>query len=174
MMSTKTRQLRKFKVDAKGNIKIKFEERVIIAPENKEEDSREVVIKYSVEGEHKPHEDLTASFTKLRKFALEIGEFPDDTKTRNQYNMVSMDIAGDKDLQNSRVVFTMGKFIKGTKNKNIKVGPLPQVVMYGEEYPKADEMTKQIEAVIAEIWLYMDGKNADKVQLAFSFEKQAA
>jgi hypothetical protein len=172
MLSTKTRQLRKIKIDARGNVEIKFQERVIIAPENSAEDSKERSLNYIVEGNHAPHEDLTTAMTKLRKYALDICEFPDDPKTRNQFSVISCVISGDMDMQNSRVMFSIGKYVK-SRNKVVNIAT-PQTMMYGDEYAKADEMTKQIENVINEVWLYLDGKNADKVQMSFTFEKQAA
>jgi hypothetical protein len=170
-MSTKSRQLRKIKIDAKGNVEIKFEERVLIAPEGKEEDSREKTLMYSVEGDQQPHEDLRSAMTKLRKYALEICEFPDDAATRNQFSITSVVISGSMDKQDSRVMFSMGKYVKRS-NKVVNIAT-PQTMMYGEEYAKAAEMTKQINEVVNEVWKYLDGKNADKVQLAFAFEKAA-
>ncbi len=166
-MSTKTRHLRRIKLDTKSNVEIIFEERVIIAPGEKEEDSREKGGLYIFKGDQKPHDDLVQAMTKLRKFALESVEMPEDTKLRNQFSVVMVDIAGDMDLQNSRVKFLLSKYVKRS-NANVTFGPLPQIKMYGDEFHQAKEMTKGIEELAVEVWAYMEGKNADKVKLAFS------
>lgn len=168
----KTRQLRKIKIDSKDNVEITFEETVIIAPMGNEESSRECVNLYTVQCQHKPHKDLLEAMLGLRKFGLDICEFTDDTKIRTQFKVTSMVISGSIEMQNSRVMFSLSKWIK-SRSKAVNIAT-PQTMMFGDEYHDAEKMTKQIEKVIHEVELYLNGKNAEDIQLAFSFESAAA
>lgn len=166
-MDNKTHTLKKIKIDSKENVELIFEERVTVAPEGDEEASREIRNVYVATCQHKPHKDLLEAVLGLRKYALEICEFPSDAPTRNQFTVASMVISGDMELQNSRVMFSLSKWIK-SRGKTVNIAT-PQTMMFGDEYAKAAEMTKQIEKVIQEAWLYLSGKNGEKIQLAFNF-----
>lgn len=172
-MTSKTRQLRKIAIDEAGNVHIVIEERVIIAPPEGEEESKEKILRYTVQGDYAPHNDLKDALLKCRKYALDLHEFPDDTKYRSSISVLAINISGDMDLQNSRVIFELGKYVKRAE-KVVKIGKTHQNTMYGTEYEKEKEMTKAIEAVVAEVWEYLDGKNGENVQLSLQFEGETA
>lgn len=130
-----------------------------------EEEEQIISPEYTAKSPHAPHKDFLDAMKKLRKYALESSEMTVDSKEMPQWNVSEIKIAGDMDMQNSRVQFVMSKLVKRI-NKYIKVGPTPQVSMYPEKddalrYHNAEAMTKEIEKVIDEAFKYLSGKYAD-------------
>lgn len=169
---SQTLQVAKISIDQEDNVTIILQQRVIVAPSSDGEASREKYVRWSADTDFGPHPDLKAAMTGLRKYALEVVELPNDDKFRSQFDVISMDIAGDMDLQNSRVKLILGKYIKRT-NKLMKINDVPQVAMYTDEYDKAKDMVKAIEKVIAECWLYLNGKNGDGYQFSLGEQFEA-
>lgn len=165
------RQLRKIKITPDLKVEVSFIERVIIAPKDgMAEDSKQVMNEYLVVCKHKPHADLTNALLKLRKHAFDLCELNVESKDLSNYTVASLVISGDQVLRQSRALITLSKWIKRV-NKAVHI-VCPQTIMYEDsEYEKASEMTKQIEAVINEVWQYLNGKNDDAVQLAFAFDQ---
>lgn len=122
-----------------------------------------------------PHKDFINAMKKLRKFAFEIAEMTVDSKELPTWTVSEISISGDYVQQQSRVVMKLSHYIKSTK-KVIPLGPFPQVTMYPQnddavKYHNAAQMTKIIEEIIHEAWLYLDGKFDQKGQLPL-FELQ--
>ncbi len=165
--------LREITISRKGKVRVKFVELVAVPipdpndpnGEGDEEEKQDVkAIEYTVTSQHEPHDDLLKALKKLRKHALEICEIEVDGKHLNQYTVVGVKIQGDIVLRQSRVIMVIGKEVKRTGKQVLIV--TPQTTMYGEsEYEKAEEMSKLIEDVVSEVWLYIGGKYADDGQL---------
>ncbi len=116
-----------------------------------------------------PHKDFIDAMKKLRKFAFEIAEMTVDSKELPSWTVSEIKISGDYTNKQSRVIMKLAHYVKATK-KVIPLGPLPQVTMYPQKddavkYHNAGAMTKQIEEVIMEAWLYLNGKFDQKGQL---------
>jgi hypothetical protein len=108
---------------------------------------------------------LLEALLACRKYALDIGEFNAENKT--QYTVDSVEIKGRMDLQNSRVLFRLSKYVKRTsKMIPIDVG---ETIMYGDEYKDSTNMSKAIEKLIDEVWKYIGGKSAEGIQLSMIF-----
>lgn len=164
--SDSDRQITGITITAKGKVKISFVQITEIEPAEGEEASTTSVNEYSITSPNRPHKDFLDALKKLRKDAFAIAELNIDSKAQGAYTISSIRISGDIVLRQSRVVMTLAKEIKST-GKILKIGPLPQITMYGEsEYPKAEEMSKLIEAAIEEAWLYLGGKSEGETQLA--------
>lgn len=168
-MNAKTRQITSIEITAKEVVKIEVTETVMIAPEQEGGESREVENVYMIDGGYKPHKDLLEALLSCRKYALDLGEFSGEDRT--QYTVAKVKIAGNMALQNSRVSFTLNKWVKRT-GKAIKIEP-GEVTMYGDEYKDATKMSKQIEKLMDEVTQYINGKNGDN-QLCLSFATEEA
>lgn len=166
----RTTQINKITIDAKGNVRLTLTEIIIVPPKEADGESSQRTNRYVAECEHKPHEDFANALLGLRKYALEICEAPKE-ESRTKYSITTVVISGDMAAENSRVMFSMSKKLKTGKVLNMST---PQVMMYGEEFANAKDMTKQIQKVIEEAFAYLGGKNADDLQLSFSFLKSAA
>lgn len=163
-------QVKKVKIDAKDKVEITIHENVIIPPAIDGGDSKEITNEWPAKCSHKPHEDFKNELLKLRKYALEICEI--DEKTKTQYKVTSMVISGSMELEQARVMFSLRKDIKKLgRPANITT---PQILLYGEEYERAGELEEQVQRVIAEALLYVSGKTGEnngkeQLQLAFKF-----
>ena len=166
-MNVKTQQISFIKINHKDQVEIIVSETVLIAPEKDGEASREVLNEYPVKCGYKPNKSFKDAFLSLRQYGLELGEFSSEDKT--QYSVLSLEITGVMELQNSRAQITLSKWVKRT-GKNIKIQP-GEVMMYGDEYKNADKMTKAIEKVMDEAWKYIRGENAEGIQLSMLFEE---
>lgn len=168
-------QIAKIKMAPDANeVEIVIRQRVILAPSTGETESREKYVEWPAKTDFAPHDDLKAAMTNLRKFALDIIEMPTDEKTRTAFDVICVDISGDMDLQTSRVKLCLGKYVKRT-GKTVKINDVPQVAMYNtEDYADADKMTKAIENLIAECWLYLNGKNGEQFMFTLFFTQLEA
>lgn len=168
-MSKKTsketdRQLRKLSISPNGEVKVTFIEVLLtgsieerVTDELTESENASVVNEFTVKSPLRPHKDLLDAMKKLRGHGMDICEMFLDSKARAHYDISSIKIVGDVLMKQSRVIMTISKEVKRT-GKYIH-WDTPQTTMYGEsEYPKAEEMSRLIENVIEETWLYLDGK----------------
>lgn len=159
------RQISAISISPKGRIHIGFASITIIPPAEGEEESSVETDEHGITTMRKPHKDLIDAFKKLRTHALDICEMNISGKNvGSTYNVTGFKIAGDLLLKQSRVIMTVTHNVKRT-GKHIKWAT-PQITMYGEsEYEKAEEMSKLIEGVIEEAWLFLGGKAEKESQL---------
>ncbi len=171
------KKLRVLKLSNDMDVSIKFEE--VLTTESEHEDGENGIIGniFTVDSKHKPHKDLIDGMKKLRKYALEVCEIPVDNKETPKWIVSKIKISGDVLSQTSRVVMTVSKEVKTGKVISITT---PQVTMYptAEDkvpYQNADKMTAEIESVINEVWLYLNGKYETEGQLPlFLFAEKEA
>lgn len=172
-------QVTKIKIDQKERVTIEADERIIVSPNGSDgEASQERINKHRIVSEFAPDPDFMKKFQATKRFAIQLAEFNHkDIPLVNQMTIGEIRIAGEMEKENSRVEFVLMKWIKRTgKGTPIKTG---QAVMYGEkgkmDIPQTVEMTAAIDAVIHEVWEYINGKNGagTKIQLAFAFKKSA-
>lgn len=152
-------------------VKIKFREIITKELEEGQEENQVVTNDFTVTSKNKPHKDFIDSLKKLRKFglaALEINLADDDGPGKEQirlWSVLALKFSGDVIAQQSRVVMTLGKYVKRTKKvSEIKTG---QITMYPQnddvtKMADVDKMTAIVEDVIEECWSYLDGKYADE------------
>jgi hypothetical protein len=81
-----------------------------------------------------------------------------------------MKVSGDIEMQPPRVELILGKTIQRTE-KIVGI-PVGQISLYsndedegGSEYEGIDELVKCVEKLNEEVFLYIDGKFADEIQL---------
>lgn len=161
------RRISGISINAKGKVSIAFSEVITLPPVEGEDESETSANEYTVRSPNRPHKDFLDAMKKLRKDALAIGELNFDAKSITSMTVSDIKISGDMVMKQSRVQMTLAKEVKRT-GKRIKIGPLPQVTMYGEEaseYDNAEAMTQLIEAVVEEAWLYLGGKCEGEEQL---------
>lgn len=152
------RQFRKLEISEDNKVKVKFVE-VITNPSSHPENDNEITVrKYAVESEDLPHPDLIDLVKKLKVHALAVNEMEiEDSKKRGDYRVSSIQVDGDLLLQKSRVKFVISKTVNRT-NGEIKI-ETGQTTMYGESnYAEHEKMSKIIEDLIEEVWLYLSGK----------------
>lgn len=177
-VSTPSLQITKVKITSKDEVTLEARERIYVSPNGADDEaSVERFMHHTVSTDIPPHEDFLKAFQGLRRFAMAMAEFNrKDIPLVNTMTVGEMRIAGEQEKQNSRVDFTIMKWIKRTgKGIAINTG---QSVMYGKggeqgSIPDMVEMTKAIDLVIAEAWEYINGKNGAgvKIQLAFKYKK---
>lgn len=159
------RQIRGIAITQKGKVKIKFVELVTQELQEGEEENTVIDNMYMITSKHKPHKDLLDAMKKLRKHALAIIDLTVDSKDLPRYSVTSVDIAGDLVMKQSRVTITLGLENKRT-GKIIPIGG-SQTTMYGDsDYADAPAMSKLIEELVEQIWLYLTGKYEQEQQLA--------
>lgn len=163
-MNAKNKQISSIEITNKERVKIMITETVILAPEEADGESREIVNTFPINMGYKPHKEYMEALLSTRKYALDLGEFADENRT--QYTVQSMKITGNMAMQNSRVSFVLNKFVKRT-GKNIKIA-VGECTMYGDEYKDTTKMTKAVEKVLDETWKYINGKNGEG-QICLSF-----
>ncbi len=160
------RRLEYVSFDKDEKVKIRLFEENHIASEEKEGsdevgDDETDVDDHAVGSKRKPHKDFTDCFKKLRRLALaacDIGVEPKEIT--DSWNVVAIKISGNIDMQTSRVVMTLQKFVKRT-GKYIKFNT-PQITMYPEKddtqrFHDVEKMTPIIEDLQEECWAYIDG-----------------
>lgn len=131
--------------------------------DGEEDETGSVVVphEHSIKGRHRPHKEFIDSMKGLRKFALDANEISVDSKEIGDWNVSTIQIAGDMFLKQSRVVMTLAKTVKRTgkvcemKTTQITMYPEPDDV---SAYKDADKLTRKIEEVIMEAWEYLNGK----------------
>ncbi len=152
-------------------VKIKFREIVTKELEEGQEENQVVSNDFTVTSKNKPHKDFVDSMKKLRKHGLEAleieladGDGPGKEQIR-LWSVLALKFSGDVVTKQSRVVMTLGKYVKRTKKvSEIKT---PQITMYPQsddtnQLANVDKMTTIIEDVIEECWSYLDGKYAEE------------
>jgi hypothetical protein len=174
-----TLQITKIKISDKDIVTIEATETIDVHPGgDAEAPSQQHTNFHSITSSFPPSKEFLEAFQKLKRYAMPLVEFSrKDIPLVNSMTVGEMRIAGEQHLENSRVEFVLMKWVKRTgKGVPIRTG---QAVMYGEkgksDIPETVEMTKQIDAVIAEGWEYIGGKNGAgaKIQLAFAFKRSA-
>lgn len=160
------RQFKKIEVSRELKVKISFDEIFTLPAIAEGGESRTKVRKHTVTCDDVPHTDLLELMKKLKPHAFDINEMDHpETKKKQDYQICMVQVDGDIVLQKSRVKFMLGKRVPRTE-KVIKIGPTGQVTMYGEsDYADAEKMSKIIEELIEEIWLYLGGKFAPESAL---------
>lgn len=172
------RQLTSLTITADDEVKVRYTGMVVTAGEETNEEGAQDNVKYrkyAVESDDPVHKELADQIKKLKKYALEICEIdPQGDELRN-WAVSGINISGDVVLKKSRAVITLAKLVKRTK-KIIHLKS-PQVTMYpdgddksaGLAYANADKLAEIIEAIIDEVWDYLDGVHNEEGQLALVF-----
>ena len=153
------KKFRSIEITRDLEVRISFSEILTLPGIEGGEESRVNVRHHTVFSEDIPHNDLLDVLKKLKPHAFEIAEIDQpDAKKKQDYRVCFVQVDGDMVLQKSRVKFTMIKHVNRT-GKEIKIGPTGQVVMYGEsDYPEHEAMSKLVEKLVEEVWLYLGGK----------------
>lgn len=160
------RQMKSLEVTEDLQVKVTFQEIVTLPPHDHPENESTIIDnEYKVKSRYAPHADLMNALKKLKKFALDINEMEVSDKTKGDYKVSQVKIAGDVLLKQSRVTMTISKLVPRT-GKVIDI-PVGQTTMYGEsDYHDAEKMSVIIEELIEEVWLYLGGKYELEGQLA--------
>jgi hypothetical protein len=166
-------QITKIKINAKEIVTIEATERVIVAPKDNEEESQERFNRHSITSDFPPDPSFLKALQGMKRFAMSVAEFNrKDIPLVNQFTVESVRVKGEQEKENSRIEFTLLKWVKRT-GKGMKM-PTGQTVMYDAADKSAitdiADMTKAFDALCAEAWEYMNGKNGHKVQLRFPFQ----
>lgn len=158
------RRISGISINAKGKVSIAFSEVITLPPVEGEDENETSANEYTVRSPNRPHKDFLDAMKKLRKDALAIGELNFDAKSITSMTVSDIKISGDMVMKQSRVQMTLAKEVKRT-GKRIKIGPLPQVTMYGtkeeSDYDNTEAMTQLIEAVVKEAWAYLEEGKCD-------------
>ena len=158
------RQFRKIEISEDNTVKVSFREILTLPPDHPENDNPIKVRKYTVESDDVPHDDLIDLLKKLKVHALAINEMEvDDAKKKGDYQVTTVQIDGDVLLQKSRVKFVISK----TVNRTGKIIPIKtcQTTMYGDsDYAEHEKMSKILEELIEEVWLYLTGKSGEEIE----------
>lgn len=164
---TITRILKGIKITSKEKVLIEFTKRVTM-PATGEEDSIDHDIVIKVKSPHRPHKDLESAIKKLKKHALALFEL--QVENDKDFSITGMKVSGDIDMQTARVELILGKTIQRT-DKIVGI-PVGQISLYandedegGSEYEGIDDLVKCVEKLNEEVFLYIDGKFADEIQL---------
>jgi hypothetical protein len=146
-----------------SSIYVSFMELITTEPTGEQDESPVYKIPFEAYPPFRPHKDLINAMKQLRKYALETLEIElaDASKALKFFNVTGLKISGDLLLKQSRVEMTITKLVERT-GKMVKI-KCPQVTMYPQaeemvKFPNADQITKYVEAVITEVWAYLDGK----------------
>lgn len=156
MKQDSERQLVSLFISKKNRVVIKFKENVIVEPALQGDESRNSNTIYTADSDEPPHQNLINALTKLRKISLVSLNIPTDAKTLPEWQVKGFKLKGDHNIHQSRVVIELAKHVEWTKgSKKIET---PEITMYGEgQFEKIEELTTQIEDVIAECWAYLNG-----------------
>lgn len=155
--STSEKQLSYIEVTAKNRVKLHFAYLITEPIENTDDVENEMNdIIQKIDSRIPPPQSLINSMKKLRKIALDICEMPiPESHEISDYTVSAVKIAGDMVLRKSRAVLTIAKTVKRT-GKIVHI-VTPQVAMYSNsDYPKHEEMSKLIEEVVNEAWVYYE------------------
>lgn len=160
------RKFKKLEISSDLKVKIQFQEILTLPPIEEGGESRLKYRNHTVESDDVPHHDLIELMKKLKPHAFEINEMDQpETKKKTDYRVSMVQVDGDMLLQKSRVKFMMLKNVPRT-GKSVKIGPTGQVTMYGEsDYVDHEAMSKLIEKLVEEVWLYLGGKFSEDPQI---------
>lgn len=145
------------KIKKKSTI-VYFEREVVNELKEGEEENTTWRTWYPIESEIPPHKDFLDALKALRKPALQLGEIVVEESTHVTYNVLTVKITGDMEMQQSRCEMVLGHKVKRTD----KIIPIPtgEYVMYGDsDFEGAAATTKKLEKLKEEAWAYcFDGK----------------
>lgn len=166
------RHLRSVEIADNGLVKIKFLE-LIHLPGVDGGPSRVKKNKFTVESEDEPHDNFKNCMTKLRKLGLEEREITVNSKQIGEWGVCQVKIAGDVLMRQSRVKIVLTKITeRTTKASKMETG---QITMYGDStFEKHEELAKQVEDLIAEVWQYLNGAYNAEDQLPLLPERTLA
>lgn len=143
-----------------NKVQVKFIEKIIMEPLPGQDDSQEYHIPHQCTPPFRPHKDLIESLKKLRRPALDfIGiNLADVSKDVKEFTVLSIKIAGNMDLKQSRVTIILAK--KVDKLDELVEFPIPQIIMYPNEeekvtYWNSDKIAPIVEDIVEEVWSYL-------------------
>jgi hypothetical protein len=149
------RQLRKLKIED-DKITILFVETVV--NESSEPGGESIISadEFKIKTKRKPHDNLLATMTKLRKPALRSLEIGVDSKSLPNWDVKEINITGDIILRKCRLTITLSKKVDwsgGTKEIDT-----PEITLYGDsQFDGHEELAKLAEDVFAEVWMFVSG-----------------
>lgn len=146
----------------------------LMAEVDAEENQGSVYPEYRIGSPHMPKKEFLSAMKKLRKHALALVGMEKDAKDTAEYRVSAISITGNHNLKQSRVTLTMSKMCEMT-GKELKIGPGPQISLYGDKakYDDVAALAREIDAIIDYAWEYLNGDyaEADGTQLAL-FERK--
>jgi hypothetical protein len=146
---------------------IGFRDAVDVEPIKSEKESRVKSSDYGVKSTHYPHKDFQVAFSRLKEFAFNAMEMNVPQTEKADYAVVGLKISGDLFLNQARVVMILAK--KVHRSEKLVKYATPQITLSDEgKFLTWKALKKEIEALIAEAWGYIQGKHEDDdVPLAF-------